>query len=76
MRILNEYLVLTKEREHFLEIFKIQVDEIILHKVADRFLCLKNSSLPGKTLIHNKIPIFEADLDVLPNDIFLFEITE
>ena len=31
------------EREHFLEIFKIKVDEIILPYVADRlvgFLCL------------------------------------
>jgi hypothetical protein len=28
-----------RERDHFLEIFKVQEDEIVLPYVADRFLC-------------------------------------
>ena len=31
--------MITRERENLLEIFKIQVDEIIRPEVADRFLC-------------------------------------
>ena len=33
------------KREHFLEIFKIQVDEIILLLVADRFLSFGKVSM-------------------------------
>ena len=30
----------SREREHFLEIFKVQVDEIILNQLADKYLSI------------------------------------